>query len=75
MISLSGYKVIYQEKVLNALSIECIMFDEEHEKKVIDKPQFIEILVINSDGQIQSIRDSSWKFQFLPIVSGDRNVF
>ena len=74
MISLSGYKVVYQEKVLNALSMGYVEFDEEHGKKVIDKPTFIEILVINSDGQIQSIRDASWKFQFLPIISGDKNT-
>lgn len=74
MISLNGYKVVYKEKVLNALSIMRVEFDEEHEKKVIDKPAFIEILVINSDGQIQSIKDAAWHFQFLPIVNGDKNT-
>ena len=34
----------------------------------IKKPKFIEILVINSDGNIEALHDEGWMFQFVPIL-------
>jgi len=72
MISLKGFRVIHGDKVLNALALmEIIMPDNmDYEKKgIITKPKFLEVLAINTDGNIVSIRDEAWTFQFAPIVT------
>lgn len=70
-ISLSGFKVVYGEKVLKALSLERTIFDENVDWEATKKkPRFIEILVINEDGNIEALRDESWMFQFIPILNG-----
>ena len=38
-------------------------------RETIVKPKILEILAINEDGNIVSIMDEAWMFQFLPIVS------
>ena len=35
----------------------------------IIKPKTIDVLAINEDGNLVSIMDEAWMFQFLPIVS------
>lgn len=71
---LSRFKVIYNNKVLNAVALMHMdfkgVFDEENDN--IDKPISLEIIAINEDGNIIVIRDEAWRFQFLPIVKGDR---
>lgn len=71
-IDLSRFKVIYDNKVVRALSLADIVFEsgidfEVHSKK----PKFIEILVINEDGNIEALRDEAWMFQFIPILRGE----
>lgn len=68
---LSRYKVVHSERVYKALSLLWFDFksDEEHPKLTFDKPRMIEILVINEDGNLMSIRDESWCFQFIPVVN------
>ena len=70
-IDLSRFKVVYEDKVLNALSLVETDFDyNEYEwESVHKKPKLIEILVINADGNIEALRDEVWKFQFIPILS------
>lgn len=70
-IDLSRFKVIYRDKVLNALSLMEIIFDENvNLDDIRKKPKFIEILVINEDGNIEALRDEAWMFQFIPILNG-----
>lgn len=70
-IDISRFKVIHGNTVLNAVALmNLVMPDgmdwEKRDTKV--KPKMIEVLVINEDGNIISIMDEAWTFQFLPIV-------
>ncbi len=70
-IDLSRFKVLYGEKVFNAISLQDVRFDEDwekHQANLINKPKFITILAINEDGNIIEIHDEAWMFQFVPIV-------
>lgn len=69
---LSRFKVIHGGKVLNALALESIRMPEEinwDDRETIVKPKLIDVLAINEDGNIVSIMDEAWTFQFLPIIS------
>lgn len=70
-IDLSRFKVIHGEKVLNAVALMEVFFDNmDFDKRgIVEKPKFIEILAINEDGNIISIRDEAWTFQFIPIIA------
>ena len=67
---LSGFKVVYKERVLRALSLVGVTFKDDNIPEIgkTTKPQAIEILVINEDGNIVSIFDEAWMFQFIPVV-------
>ena len=70
MIDLSRFKVVYGERVLNALSLENFTFKDGYpsiDGKVCVKPSFLTVLAINEDGNIIAICDEAWRFQFLPI--------
>ncbi len=68
-IDLSRYKVIYGERVVRALALMGIEFPEDTDfNAATKKPKFIEILVINSDGNIEALHDEAWMFQFVPIL-------
>lgn len=70
-ISLNGFRVIHGEEVLNALALFNIEMREEafgKNRDTIEKPKFLEVLAINTDGNIISIRDEAWTFQFMPIA-------
>lgn len=70
-IDLSKFKVVYSDKVLNALSlVEVVYQDDTNWKDIHKKPKLIEILVINENGNIEAIRDEAWRFQFIPILNG-----
>lgn len=71
-ISLSGFKVIHSGIVLNALALKGVKMREGMDasnREIIEKPVWIEVLAVNEDGQIVSIKDEAWTFQFLPIVA------
>ena len=38
-------------------------------RDTVVKPRFIDVLAINEDGNIVSIRDEAWTFQFVPAVT------
>ena len=67
---LSGFKVVYKERVLRALSLVGVTFKDDNIPEIgkTTKPQAIEILVINEDGNIVSIFDEAWRFQFIPAI-------
>lgn len=71
---ISRFKVVYRDKVLNALALINIRMPDDmnwENRDIIIKPKVIEILAINEDGNIISIMDEAWCFQFLPIVSSN----
>lgn len=71
-IDLTRFKVVYGEKVLNALSLVEITFPDNIDWEATHKkPQFIEIIVINEDGNIEALKNEAWRFQFIPILRGD----
>ena len=73
-IDLSRFKVIHGERVLNAVALmEVHMPDDmDYEKRdTIVKPKFIDVLAINEDGNLVSIQDEAWTFQFIPVIAGE----
>lgn len=70
-IDLSRFKVIHGEKVLNAIALMEVRFNNMNynERQTIETPDFIEVLAINADGNIISIYDEAWTFQFVPIIT------
>ncbi len=72
-IDLSRFKVIHGEKVLNAVALMRVWMQDDmdyKDRETVVKPKFIEVLAINLDGNIVSIMDEAWKFQFIPIIAG-----
>lgn len=70
-IDLSRFKVIYGDKIFNAIALMEVRMPDNEELDIRDivlKPKFIDVLVINEDGNIVSIHDKAWRFQFIPIV-------
>ena len=70
-IDLSRFKVIHGDKVFNAVALMEVRTPEGmwENRETIIKPKILEILAVNEDGNIVSIMDEAWMFQFLPIVS------
>ena len=71
-ISLNGFKVIHGGIVLNALALKAIKMRDgmdANKREIIEKPIWLEVLAINEDGNIVSIRDEAWTFQFVPVVT------
>ncbi len=70
-INLNGFKVIYSEKVLNAVAL----IEQEYAEDVYPdttgyrKFKFITVLVIDINGNLKTIRDEAWMFQFVPIIT------
>lgn len=66
-IDLTKFKVIYDGKVLNAVSLGGFRFDESQNiTETYKKPKWIEIIAIDTDGTLVFIRDETQKFQFIP---------
>ena len=70
-IDLSRFKVIHGERVLNAIALMRVEFKNMNfdKREIIERPDFIEVLAINEDGNIVSIHDEAWTFQFIPIIA------
>ena len=69
-IDLSRFKVVYDNRVLKAISLTDVIFhDGVNWEAIHKKPRIIEVLVINEDGNIESLRDEAWMFQFIPVLS------
>lgn len=70
-IDISRFKVIHGDKVLNAIALMDVRLPDGvswDDRVTIIKPKTIEILAINEDGNVVSIMDEAWTFQFIPIV-------
>lgn len=71
-IDLSRFKVMHGDKVLNAIALMEVRMPDNMDfdnRETVVKPKFLDILAINEDGNIVSIHDEAWTFQFLPIVT------
>lgn len=76
-IDLSRFKVIYGDRVLHALALERIEFRDGEwpgakspkETQTVTKPVFLSVLCINEDGNIVTLFDEAWRFQFVPIIT------
>ena len=71
-IDLSRFKVVYGERVLNAIALQDIVFGDKDYPVISEtstkKPKFLSIVALNEDGNIVVINDEAWRFQFLPIT-------
>lgn len=74
MIDMSNYRVIYNQRVLNAVAIDMVDYGEDFDlqrgSKTTIKPKFLGVLAINEDGNITLIHDEAWCFQFIPALKG-----
>ena len=71
-IDLSRFKVVHGDKILNAVALVDIRMPNGmnwENRETIVKPNVIDVLAINEDGNLVSIMDEAWTFQFLPIIS------
>lgn len=71
-IDLSRFKVIHGGMVLNAVALMDVRMPDDmgyDNRDTVVKPRFIDVLAINEDGNIVSIRDEAWTFQFVPVVT------
>lgn len=68
---LSRFKVVYKERVFNAVSLRFCEFSSEEPfvDHGITSPKFIEMYAINSDGNLILLRDEAWMFQFIPVIA------
>lgn len=70
-IDVSRFRVIHGNEVLNALCIMGVRMPEDantETRATKVKPLFLDVLVVNTDGEIVSIYDEAWTFQFVPII-------
>lgn len=71
-IDISRFKVVHGDKILNAVALMNVRMPDDinwENRDIIVKPKIIEVMAINEDGNIVSIMDEAWTFQFLPIIS------
>lgn len=68
MIDLSRYKVVYGDKVLNAVFLESYEIREYPHSGETSKFKQITVVAINEDGSLVAICDEAWRFQFIPIL-------
>ena len=76
-IDISRFKVIHSNEVLNALCIAEIWMPEDMNRETRAtkvKPVFLDVLAVNADGEIVSIHDEAWTFQFVPIIQAPRTT-
>ena len=72
IIDLSRFKVVHGDKILNAVALMGVRMPDDinwEARETVIKPNRIEVLAINEDGNIVSIMEEAWTFQFLPIIS------
>lgn len=65
-----GFKVVYKERVYNALEMVCGFEDETRKETGESAPKFLTVLVLNEDGNVKMLEDEAFMFQFIRIVGG-----
>lgn len=71
-IDMRGFKVVYKERVYNAVNMnwnwkDCPP-DIEAREKGVAMPDFLDVLIIDEDGAVKLIHDEAFMFQFLRIT-------
>ena len=72
-IDMRGFKVVYKERLYNALNM-CWRYNDtppeiEAEEKGIAKPKFLTVVTLNEDGEVILLHDEACMFQFLRITN------
>ena len=67
-----GFKVVYKERVYNALEMVCSFEGEARKETGESEPKFLTVLVLNEDGNVKILEDKAFMFQFIRIVGGER---
>ena len=71
-IDTSRFNVIHGAKVLRATALMDVSMPDVmvwESRITIESPKLLEILALNEDGNIITIRDEAWTFQFIPALS------
>lgn len=72
-IDMRGFKVVYKERVYNALNMDWRWDNTppeiEAEEKGIAKPKFLTVITLNEGGEVIVLHDESCMFQFLRITN------
>lgn len=68
MIDLSRFKVVYGDKVLNAVFLESYEIREYPHLGETSKFKQLTVIAVNEDGNLVAICDEAWRFQFIPII-------
>ena len=68
MIDLSRYKVVYGDKVLNAVCIDSWEIIAHPQLGETSKFKQVTVIAINEDGNLVAICDEAWRFQFVPVL-------
>lgn len=67
-----GFKVVYKERVYNAIEMLCTFEGEAKKQPGESEPKFLAVLVLNEDGNIKMLEDEAFMFQFIRIVGGEQ---
>ena len=67
-----GFKVVYKERVYNALEMVCEFGEEARKEPGESEPKFLMVLVLNEDGNVKMLEDEAFMFQFMRIVGCER---
>ena len=68
-LDVSRFKVVYKERVLNAISARMIFSKDNYpEPGKTVKPMELEVVAINEDGNVVVVTDEAWMFQFVPVI-------
>lgn len=63
-----GFKVVYKERVYNALEMVCNFEGEAPKQPSESSPKFLTVLVLNEDGNVKMLEDEAFMFQFIRII-------
>ncbi len=63
--NLTGWKVIYNNIIYRVMEVRPNFNALIGERKKIEKPKFLDVIVINEDGEIVLLYDEAWCFQFI----------
>lgn len=73
VLDLSRFKVVYGDRVLNALALDGVTFaeptDTDGHTRVQVHATHLSVVAINEDGNMVLIADEAWRFQFVPIIN------
>ncbi len=67
-----GFKVVYKERVYNALEMVCEFEEKARRETGESEPKLLMVLVLNEDGNVKMLEDEAFMFQFMRIVGGER---